>query len=61
VRLRNRLGHTLLDLPVLPAVGDASQFELGLARFPRGEYQLQVRGEAAGQEVTQLLTIRIIG
>jgi VWFA-related protein len=61
VRLRNRLGHTLLDLPVLPAVGDASQFELGLARFPRGEYQLQVQAGVAGQQVTQLLTIRIIG
>ncbi|CAN5831636.1 hypothetical protein BH24ACI5_BH24ACI5_17760 [soil metagenome] len=61
VRLVNRLGHTLLLLPVLPVVGDATQFDLPFARYPRGEYRLEVKVNAGGETVTQLLPVRLIG
>lgn len=61
VRLLNRAGHDLLLLPKLSAVGGAAQFELPFARYPRGDYRLEVRASSGGVETTQLLTIRLIG
>jgi hypothetical protein len=61
VRLVNRVGHTLLVLPSLPAVGGAAQFELPFARYPRGEYRLEVKATSGGETVTQLLPVRLIG
>lgn len=61
VRLLNRVGHELLVLPRLPAVGDAAQFELPFARYPRGEYRLEVRVVSGREAITQLLPVRLIG
>jgi hypothetical protein len=61
VRLVNRVGHTLLVLPSLPSVGGAAQFELPFARYPRGEYRLEVKATSGGETVTQLLPVRLIG
>jgi VWFA-related protein len=61
VRLVNRVGHTLLVLPSLPDVGGAAQFELPFARYPRGEYRLEVKATSGGETVTQLLPVRLIG
>jgi VWFA-related protein len=61
VRLMNRMGQTLLVLPSRPGVGDAAQFELPFARYPRGEYRLEVTVIAGAERVTQLLTVRVIG
>jgi hypothetical protein len=61
VRLLNRQGDTLLDLAPLAAVDGAAQFDLPFARFPRGEYRLEVSASAGAERVTQLLTIRVVG
>jgi hypothetical protein len=61
VRLLNRARHELLLLPLLPAVGDASQFELPFARYPRGDYLVEVRATSGGAETSQLLSIRVTG
>lgn len=61
VRLLNRSGQPLMTLPALPRVGDAAQFELPFARYPRGEYRLEVRARSGGEAVTQLMTVRVIG
>ena len=61
IRLLNRLGHELLVLPALGPIGDASQFSLPFARYPRGEYRLEIRASVAGVETTQLLPIRLVG
>jgi VWFA-related protein len=61
VRLLNRLGQPLLDLPRLEPVDGVAQFELPFARYPRGEYRLHVRATAGGQTVTQLLSVTVIG
>lgn len=61
VVLVNRVGHVLLELPRLQPVDGAAQFDLPLARFPRGEYRLQVRAASGREVVTNLVTIRLIG
>jgi hypothetical protein len=61
VRLLNRRGDLLLDLPALPSIDGASQFDLAFARFPRGDYRLEVTALAGAERVTQLLTIRVLG
>ena len=43
------------------AFSDGSQFDLPFARYPRGEYQLEIRATAGAERVTQLLTIRVRG
>lgn len=60
-RLLNRLGQPLLELPPLRPVDGAAQFDLPFARFPRGDYRLEVTASAGGERVTQLLTIRVSG
>lgn len=60
-RLLNRLGQPLLDLPPLRPVDGAAQFDLPFARYPRGDYGLEVQATAGGEPVTQLLTVRVVG
>jgi hypothetical protein len=60
-RLLNQAGHRLLELPSLGSVDGASQFDLSLARYARGEYRLEVRASNGSDVVTQLLTVRLIG
>lgn len=61
VRLLNQRGDSLMELPLLDPVDGAAQFELPLARFPRGEYRLEVTAVAGAERVRQLLTIRVVG
>jgi hypothetical protein len=61
VTLTNRVGDPLLELPQLQRVGDAAQFELPFARFPRGEYKLDIRVGTGQNSMTHLVTIRVIG
>jgi VWFA-related protein len=61
VRLLNRRGELLLELPFLSIVDDATQFELPFARFPKGDYRLEVRAAGAGTWISQVLPIRLSG
>jgi hypothetical protein len=61
VTLMNRLGHPLLDLAELQHVDGAAQFDLPFARFPKGEYRLQIRAVSGQETVTNLVSIRLIG
>jgi len=61
MRLLNRSGEELLLLRAVPGIAGASQFELPLARYARGEYRLEVRASSGGVETTQLLTFRLRG
>jgi len=61
IRLLNRAGQELLRLPALAMVGGASQFDLPFARYPRGEYRLEVHASFGSVETTQLLMIRLTG
>jgi hypothetical protein len=59
VRLLDRSRSEVLRLPVLASVGGASQFDLPLTPYPRGEYYLDVRATAGGLETDRLLSIRL--
>lgn len=61
VTLLNRVGQPLLELPQLQSVEGVSQFDLTFARFPKGEYHLQIRAAAGGETVRQLVALRVIG
>ena len=61
VTLLNRLGQPLLELRELRRVDGAAQFDLPFARFPRGDYRLQVRAVSDRETVTNLVMIRVIG
>lgn len=61
VRLVNLRGGLLLELPRLPSIGGAAQFELAFARFARGEYRLEIRAAGPAGSVAQLLPVRLIG
>lgn len=61
VRLLNRPGQVLLELPQLDPIDGAAQFELPFARYPRGEYRLEIRASAGEESLAQLVTIRVIG
>lgn len=61
VRLLNRRGDVLLELPQLSVVDDAAQFELPLARYPKAEYRLEIRATGAGTRTSQIVPVRIIG
>jgi VWFA-related protein len=61
VRLLNRRGDLLLELPLLSVIDDATQFELPFARFPKAEYRLEVRATGAGTRTSQIVPIRVIG
>jgi hypothetical protein len=50
-----------VQLPALPAVDGASQFDLPFAPYARGEYFLDVRAVADGVETSQRVTFRLVG
>jgi hypothetical protein len=60
VRLLNRSRQLLMTPERVPDVDGASQFDLPLARYPRGDYFIEVRA-TGGETVTQLVSIRLIG
>ena len=61
IRLLNRRGDLLLELPFLSVIDDAAQFELPFARFARGEYRLEIRASGAGTSTSQITTLRVVG
>ena len=61
VVLRNRQGTPLLELVQLPRVGDAAQFELPFARYPRGDYRLEVEARAGSERVSTVVTVSLLG
>jgi len=54
-------GHTIATLSKLPDVDGIVQFDLPLARYPRGDYRIQVRAADASSSTAQLITFRLIG
>ena len=50
VRLLNRVRQPLMELPKLQAVDGAVQFDLPFARFPKGDYLLEIRA-VSGAEI----------
>ena len=50
-----------VQVPALPAIDGASQFDLPFAPYARGEYFLDVRAAADGVETSQRVTFRLVG
>lgn len=61
VRLLNRRGDILLQLPLVSHIDGAAQFDLPFARFPKADYRIEVRATGAGTRVSQIMTLRVIG
>ena len=61
VRLLNVRGQRMRELRALPPIDGISQFELLLAPFARGDYQLEVRVSEGTASTARLLTFRVIG
>jgi hypothetical protein len=61
-RLLNRTGQPMATLPVQPAPNaeGRSQVDLPLSGLPPGEYVLEVKANAAGNEAKQLLGFRVV-
>ena len=63
VRLLNRAGQRMSDLPTQPVTGaEASrlQVDLPLAGLPAGEYVVEVKSSAGGSEAKQFIGFRVI-
>jgi VWFA-related protein len=61
VRLLNRLGRTIRDLPALPDVDGVPQFDLPLAPYPSGDYRIQIIVGNGTSTVSQMVTFRLLG
>lgn len=61
VRLLNHAQQEVSELPVLPSIGDAAQFDLPFAPYARGEYFLDVRATSGDRETNQRLSLRLVG
>lgn len=62
-RLLNRRGDPMSDLTVEAVAGDVAdrwQVQLPLAGLPAGEYIVEVKSTAAGEEAKQLLGFRVV-
>jgi VWFA-related protein len=54
-------GQPIAALSKLPDLGGVSQFDLPLARYPRGDYRIQIRVAAGTSSTAQLIPFRLIG
>jgi VWFA-related protein len=61
VRLLNRVRHPLMELPKVQVIDGAAQFDLPFARFPKGDYLLEIRAMSGAETVSQLVPIRVAG
>ena len=63
VRLLNRAGQPMSDLPTQPVTGGPDnrwQVDLPLAGLPAGEYVVEVKGTAAGSEAKQFIGFKVV-
>ena len=63
VRLLNRAGQRMSDLPTQPVAGAAAtrlQVDLPLAGLPAGEYVVEVKSTAGGSEAKQFVGFRVV-
>ncbi|MEO6213482.1 MAG: VWA domain-containing protein [Vicinamibacterales bacterium] len=60
-RLLTPSGQAIMTLSPLPDLGGMSQFDLPLARYPRGDYRIEVRAADATSSTAQLIPFRLIG
>jgi VWFA-related protein len=62
VRLLNRAGQRMSDLPTQPLSGADNRFQidLPLAGLPAGEYVVEVKSSAAGSEAKQFIGFRVV-
>ena len=63
VRLLNRAGQRMSDLPTQPVAGGEAtrlQVDLPLAGLPAGEYVVEVKSTAAGAEAKQFVGFRVV-
>jgi VWFA-related protein len=63
VRLLNRAGQRMSDLPTQPVAGAEAtrlQVDLPLAGLPAGEYVVEVKSSAGGSEAKQFIGFRVI-
>jgi hypothetical protein len=63
VRLLNRAGQRMSDLPTQPVTGAEAtrlQVDLPLAGLPAGEYVVEVKSSAGGSEAKQFIGFRVI-
>ena len=54
-------GQKIATLSKLPDLDGITQFDLPLARYPRGDYRIQVRVADGSSSTAQLITFRLIG
>ena len=63
VRLLNRAGQPMSDLPTQPVAGSAAnrlQVDLPLAGLPAGEYVVEVKSSAGGSEAKQFIGFKVV-
>jgi len=60
-QLLNPSGQSIATLSKLPDVDGISQFDLPLARYPRGEYRIEIRAIDGASSTAQLIAFRLIG
>ena len=61
VRLLNTRGQPMRELPSLPSVDGMPQFDLQLAPYARGDYNIEIKATAGASSVSQLVRFRLIG
>ena len=54
-------GQPIATLAKLPDLDGVSQFDLPLARYPRGDYRIQIRAADGSSSTSQLIAFRLIG
>jgi len=54
-------GQPIATLSKLPDLDGVSQFDLPLARYPRGDYRIQIRAADGASSTSQLIAFRLIG
>jgi hypothetical protein len=61
LRLLNRMGSSISDLPAPSSAGSTFESDLGLSALPPGDYLLEIVAAAVDESVKKLIGIRITG